>query len=45
MHGRRVRKLKMRYSAAYPMGVVCRKKWGSDGVRSEGVGSDGVRGS
>ena len=38
----RVRKFMMRYSATYPMGVVCRKKWGSEGVRSEGVGSGGV---
>lgn len=36
----RVRKFMMRYSAAYPMGGVRRKKWGSEGVRS-----DGVRGS
>ena len=34
----RVRNYKMGYSATYPMGVVCRKKWGSDGVWSDGVG-------
>ena len=39
----RIQKFVMRYSAAYPIGVVCRKKWGSEGVGSEGVRSDGVR--
>ena len=28
----RVRNYKMGYSATCPMGVVCRKKWGSEGV-------------
>ena len=39
----RNQKLVMGYSATYPIGVVCRKKWGSEGGRSEGVGSEGVR--
>ena len=36
----RVRNYKMGYSATYPMGVVCRKKWGSLELR---VGELGVR--
>jgi hypothetical protein len=40
----RNRKFVMRYSATYPMGVMCRKKWGSDGVRSVGVGVRVFRG-
>ena len=39
----RNQKFVMGYSATYPIGVVCRKKWGSEGVESEGVGSAGVR--
>jgi hypothetical protein len=36
----RIQKFVMRYSATYPSGVVCRKKWGSWGVKEvikEGV--------